>query len=423
MNCYAVLKNRGFIYQTTDDNAIERLLNEKKVTCYIGFDATANSLHVGSLVPIMALKHMQQAGHRPIALLGGGTTMVGDPSGKTEMRQLMTPEQIQSFGEGIKSQFARYLDFSHDHALMLNNADWLLPLNYIEFLRDIGVHFSINRMLTAESVKQRLESGLSFIEFNYMLLQAYDFYVLARDYNCLLQMGGQDQWGNIVAGSDLTRRKMGKQVYGMTFPLITTSSGEKFGKSAGNAIWLNKQKTTPFEFYQYFRNTDDRDVEKYLGLFTLLPMNEVHQLPSQNINRAKEILAYEVTRLAHGPQDATAAYTASIRQFGPSDPSLKVKTTSGILEVEVTVMADIPTIELSRDDLAGGIWIIKLFTETGLCNSNSEVRRLIQQRGAYLNNQVITDADMAVTEKHLLDGAVLLKAGKKRMKKILFTAR
>jgi tyrosyl-tRNA synthetase len=423
MNCYAVLKNRGFIYQTTDDNAIERLLSEKKVTCYIGFDATADSLHVGSLVPIMALKQMQQAGHRPIALLGGGTTMVGDPSGKTEMRQLMTPEQIESFGEGIKSQFARYLDFSHDHALMLNNADWLLPLNYIEFLRDIGVHFSINRMLTAESVKQRLESGLSFIEFNYMLLQAYDFYVLARDYNCLLQMGGQDQWGNIVAGSDLTRRKMGKQVYGMTFPLITTSSGEKFGKSAGNAIWLNKQKTTPFEFYQYFRNTDDRDVEKYLGLFTLLPMNEVHQLPSQNINRAKEILAYEVTRLAHGPQDAAAAYTASIRQFGPSDPSLKVKTTSGILEVEVTVMADIPTIELSRDDLAGGIWIIKLFTETGLCNSNSEVRRLIQQRGAYLNNQVITDADMAVTEKHLLDGAVLLKAGKKRMKKILFTAR
>jgi tyrosyl-tRNA synthetase len=422
MNCYAVLKNRGFIYQTTDDNAIERLLSEKKVTCYIGFDATADSLHVGSLVPIMALKHMQQAGHRPIALLGGGTTMVGDPSGKTEMRQLMTPEQIQSFGEGIKSQFARYLDFSHDHALMLNNADWLLPLNYIEFLRDIGVHFSINRMLTAESVKQRMESGLSFIEFNYMLLQAYDFYVLARDYDCLLQMGGQDQWGNIVAGSDLTRRKMGKQVYGMTFPLITTSSGEKFGKSAGNAIWLNKQKTTPFEFYQYFRNTDDRDVEKYLGLFTLLPMNEVHQLPSQNINRAKEILAYEVTRLAHGPQDAAAAYTASIRQFGPSDPALKVKTTSGILEVGFTVMADIPTIELPRDDLAGGIWIIKLFTETGLCNSNSEVRRLIQQRGAYLNNQVITDADMAVTEKHLSDGAVLLKAGKKRMKRILFTA-
>ena len=423
MNCYAVLKDRGFIYQTTDDNAIEKLLREKKVTCYIGFDATADSLHIGSLVPIMALKHMQQSGHRPIALLGGGTTMVGDPSGKTEMRQLLTSEQIQSFGEGIKSQFARYLDFSHDQALMLNNADWLLSLNYIEFLRDIGVHFSINRMLTAESVKQRLESGLSFIEFNYMLLQAYDFYVLARDYDCLLQMGGQDQWGNIVAGSDLTRRKMGKQVYGMTFPLITTSGGEKFGKSAGNAIWLNKQKTTPFEFYQYFRNTDDRDVEKHLGLFTLLPMSEVHQLPSQNINRAKEILAYEVTRLAHGPQDAAAAYTASIRQFGPSDPNLKVKTASDILQVEAAATADIPTIELPRNDLTGGIWIIKLFTETGLCNSNSEVRRLIQQRGAYLNDQVITDPDMAITENHLSDDAVLLKAGKKRMKRILFTAR
>jgi tyrosyl-tRNA synthetase len=423
MNCYAVLKDRGFLYQTTDDNAIEKLLGEKKVTCYIGFDATADSLHIGSLVPIMALKHMQQAGHRPIALLGGGTTMVGDPSGKTEMRQLLTPEQIQAFGEGIKSQFARYLDFALDHALMLNNADWLLPLNYIEFLRDIGVHFSINRMLSAESVKQRLESGLSFIEFNYMLLQAYDFYVLARDYDCVLQMGGQDQWGNIVAGSDLTRRKTGKQVYGITFPLITTSSGEKFGKSAGNALWLDKQKTTPFEFYQYFRNADDRDVEKYLGLFTLLPMNEVHQLPSQNINRAKEILAYEVTRLAHGLQDAAAAYTASIRQFGLSDPAFKVKTTSGILNVEITSMADIPTIELPRTDLSGGIWIIKLFTEAGLCNSNSEVRRLIQQRGAYLNDQIITDADMAVTEKHLSDGAVLLKAGKKRMKRVLFTAR
>ncbi len=224
-NVYITLKERGFIYQTTDDTALEALLGREKVTCYIGFDATADSLHIGSLVPIMALVHMQRAGHRPIVLLGGGTTMVGDPSGKTEMRQMLSPEQIQLYGEKIKAQFSRYLDFSNGKALLLNNAEWLLPLNYIEFLRDVGVHFSVNRMLSTESVKRRLETGLSFIEFNYMLLQAYDFYVLARDYHCVLQMGGQDQWGNIVMGSDLTRRKLNLQVYGMTFPLITTASG------------------------------------------------------------------------------------------------------------------------------------------------------------------------------------------------------
>jgi tyrosyl-tRNA synthetase len=278
-NVYQILKERGFLYQTTDDAALEQMLGKQKITCYIGFDATADSLHIGSLVPIMALVHMQRCGHRPIALLGGGTTMVGDPSGKTEMRQMLTVQQILAFGLSIKTQFARYLDFAEDRALLLNNADWLLPLNYIEFLRDVGVHFSINRMLTAESVKQRLESGLSFIEFNYMLLQAYDFYVLARDFGCVLQMGGQDQWGNIVAGSDLTRRKHNMQVYGMTFPLITTSAGEKFGKSAGNAIWLDAKRTSVFDFYQYFRNADDHDVEKYLGLFTLLPMDEARRLP------------------------------------------------------------------------------------------------------------------------------------------------
>ena len=417
---FQILKERGFLYQTTDDAQIEQLLNRKQVTCYIGFDATADSLHIGSLVPIMALTHMQKAGHRPIALLGGGTTMVGDPSGKTEMRQMLTLDQIKKFGEGIKSQFARYLDFSQDKALMLNNAEWLMPLNYIEFLRDVGVHFSINRMLTAESVKMRLETGLSFIEFNYMLLQAYDFYVLAKDYDCLLQMGGQDQWGNIVAGSDLTRRKLGKQVYGMTFPLITTASGEKFGKSAGNAIWLNKNKTPVFDFYQYFRNADDRDVEKYMGLFTMLPMDEVRTLPGKNINRAKEILAYEATRLAHGKEEAVAAYTASVRQFGQADPAGDVRTSSDIIDIVLDSSGTIPTVALSRSLLADGLWIVKLFTEAGLCQSNGEARRLIKQGGAYMNDQPISDANLELKEADLTEGEIVLRAGKKRVKRIIF---
>ena len=420
-NAYELLKERGFLYQTTDDDALVDILGKEKVTCYIGFDATADSLHIGSLVPIMALVHMQSCGHKPIALLGGGTTMVGDPSGKTEMRKMLTIEQINEFGEGIKAQFARYLDFSEGKALMLNNAEWLLPLNYIEFLREVGVHFSINRMLTAESVKQRLETGLSFIEFNYMLLQSYDFYVLTKEQNCVLQMGGQDQWGNIVAGSDLTRRKLGKQVYGMTFPLITTSSGEKFGKSAGNAIWLDAKKTTPYDFYQYFRNADDRDVAKYLGLFTLLPMDEVKRLPEENVNRAKEILAYEVTRLAHGKEDALKAFTASAQQFGQSDPDCQVQTSSDLGTFKLDVTANLPTVELSKSLLEGeGLWIVKLFAESGLCASNGEARRLIKQGGAAMNEEKITDDGLNITKEHLADGAVILKAGKKRFKRVVF---
>jgi len=419
-NAFNILKDRGFLYQTTDDDAIEKLLSKKSISCYIGFDATADSLHIGSLVPLMALMHMQRAGHRPIALLGGGTTMVGDPSGKTEMRKMLTLDKIRTFGEGIRTQFAHYLDFSNDKALMVNNADWLMPLNYIEFLRDVGVHFSINRMLTAESVKQRLESGLSFIEFNYMLLQAYDFYVLARDYDCLLQMGGQDQWGNIVAGSDLTRRKLGKQVYGMTFPLITTSGGEKFGKSEGNAVWLDKNKTSVFDFYQYFRNADDRDVEKYMGLFTLLPIDEARELTKKNINRAKEILAYEVTCLAHGKKEATAAYTASVRQFGQADPGGAVSTSSDILDIRLDDAVSVPTVELPKQLLSEGVWIVRLFVEAGLCRSNGEARRLIQQGGAYFNDQSVPSADTEVREKDVSDDEVIIRAGKKRVKRVVF---
>lgn len=418
-NVYRILKERGFLYQTTDDEALEKILGKEKVTCYIGFDATADSLHVGSLVPIMALVHMQRCGHRPIALLGGGTTMVGDPSGKTEMRQMLTAEDIKKYGEGIKRQFAQYLDFGKDRALMLNNAEWLLPLNYIEFLRDVGVHFSINRMLTAESVKQRLETGLSFIEFNYMLLQAYDFYVLARDYKCLLQMGGQDQWGNIVAGSDLTRRMLGKQVYGMTFPLITTSGGEKFGKSAGNAVWLDGSKTSPYDFYQYWRNVDDRDVEKYLGLFTFLPMDEVKRLPEENVNRAKEILGFEVPRLAHGREAAVEAYTAAVRQFG-GGAGVDIQTSSDIEAVKLHAASAIPTVELNKDRLHDGLWVVKLFVEAGLCSSNGEARRLIKQGGAYINDEAVKDDSMEINEKALADGALVLRAGKKRHKRVVF---
>jgi len=419
-NVYRILKERGFIYQTTDDEALERLLGKKRVTCYIGFDATADSLHVGSLVPIMGLVHMQRCGHRPIALLGGGTTSVGDPSGRTEMRKLLTRREIDAYGEKIKTQFARYLSFDEGKALLLNNADWLLPLNYIEFLRDIGRHFSVNRMLAIESVRSRLETGLSFLEFNYMLLQAYDFYIQARDYDCELQMGGQDQWGNIVAGVDLTRRMLGKQVYGITFPLITTSGGEKFGKSAGNAVWLDKKKTSVFDFYQYWRNVDDRDVEKYLGLFTLLPMEEVKRLPKENVNRAKEILGFELTRLAHGKEEAAKVYTAAAKQFGLSDPGEEVKTSSAIIDVHPETKAAIPTMEMKKSALKEGLWVVKLFVESGLCKSNGEARRLIQQGGAYVNDSVVEDENLELTSKDLVDGALTLRAGKKRYKRAVF---
>jgi len=409
-NVYHILKERGFIYQTTDDEALKKLLGKRKVTCYIGFDATADSLHVGSLVPIMALVHMQNHGHKVITLLGGGTTMVGDPSGKTEMRQMLTIDQIKNFGKGIQRQFSQYIDFKDDKALLLNNADWLLPLKYIDFLRDVGCHFSVNRMLSAESYKMRLETGLSFIEFNYMLLQAYDFYILARDFDCIIQMGGQDQWGNIVAGSDLTRRMLNKQVYGVTFPLITSSGGEKFGKSAGNAIWLDKQKTSSYDFYQYWRNVDDRDVERYLGLFTLLPIDEIHRLPKENVNRAKEILAYEVTKLAHGKNAAFEAYTASLKQFGGYDQGGKVVTSSDIADVQFDTSSTIPSVDLPIDLIKEGYWIVKLLVEAGLCQTNGEARRLVKQRGAYINGHPVVSEDQELTDKDLNNGEVILRA-------------
>ena len=420
-NVFHVLKERGFIYQTTDEEKLESILGKEKIVCYIGFDATADSFHVGSLVPLIGLMHMQRAGHVPIPLLGGGTTLIGDPSGKTEMRKLLTIDQINQFGEKLLSQFKRFLSFDNGKALMLNNAEWLVPLNYIEFLRDIGRHFSVNRMLAAESYKMRLEKGLSFIEFNYMLLQAYDFYVLARDQNCILQMGGQDQWGNIVAGVDLTRRMISKEVFGMTFPLLMNSNGQKFGKTAEGAVWLDSERTSTYDFYQFWRNIDDADVEKCLGLFTFLPMEEVRRIPKENINRAKEILAFEVTKLVHSREDAESAYTAAGNKFGFSDPDCSVKTSSSIISVLIDKSASLPVVELNGSDIEEGLWVVKLFTQAGLCSSNGEARRLIKQGGAYINDKKVESDGLEITKDQLVDNALVLRAGKKRYKKVIFS--
>lgn len=421
MNPYDVLRERGFIYQTTDDNEIKRLFGQKRVTAYIGFDPTADSFHAGSLVPIMALAHLQRCGHRPIALVGGGTGLVGDPSGKTETRKLLSIEEIQKNAESLKKQLSRYISFKEGEALLLNNADWLVNLNYIEFLRDIGKHFSVNKMLSAESIRLRLEKGLTFIEFNYMVLQAYDFYILNRDYDCDLQMGGQDQWGNIVAGIDLIRRMTGKQAYGITFPLITDATGQKFGKSVKGAIWLDPGKTPPYEYYQFFRNTMDEDVERYLGYFTFLPMEEVRRLGNLKpplLNRAKEILAFEATKLTHGEEEARKAYLASVAKFGEADPDLVVKTSSSIVNIKGEV--EHPAVEVNFKRLEKGFSIVDALVISGLCRSKSEARRLIKQGGCYVEEQRITDENYSIHASDIRDGTLTLRAGKKRYKVLKF---
>ena len=420
MNLFDVLKERGFIYQATDEDAIRKSFERKRITAYIGFDPTADSLHAGNLVPIMALAHLQKAGHRPIALVGGGTGMVGDPSGKTETRKLLSIQDIKNHAEVLKSQFSRYISFERDKALLLNNADWLVDLNYIEFLRDIGKHFSVNKMLTAESVKQRLETGLTFIEFNYMVLQAYDFYILNRDYDCDLQMGGQDQWGNIVAGIDLIRRLAGNEVYGLTFPLITSSNGEKFGKSVKGAVWLDAGKTSPYDYYQFFRNTMDSDVERHLGYFTYLPMAEVKGLAGLKpplLNRAKEILAFEASKVTHGEENAQKAYLASIEKFGEADPNNTVETSSSILKVRGGG-ADHPSVKVNVHDLQNGLSVLDAFVSTGLCSSKGEARRLIRQGGAYIDEKRIDDENLLLGEDDFVDGELNLRAGKKRYMKL-----
>jgi tyrosyl-tRNA synthetase len=405
-NYFQTLKERGFVEQVTDPEEMESLFSRDPVVAYIGFDPTAESLHVGSLIPIMALAHLQQHGHHPIALVGGGTALIGDPSGKKEMRPVLTHEQIRRNAEGLKKQLGRYMTLDGSRGFLLNNIDWLAPLNYIEFLRDIGRHFSVNRMLTAESVKQRLETGLSFIEFNYQLLQAYDFLHLFSHQNCLLQMGGADQWGNIVAGTDLIRRVTGGKAYGLTFPLIVTSSGEKMGKTAKGAVWLDPARTSPYEYYQFWINTDDQDVGRFLALFTYLPMDQVRDLARKEgaeLREAKEALALEATAITHGRKEAEKARETSRNLFY-----------GGGLQAETVPSAAIPLERLKQ-----GIEAYLLLVEAGLCQTRGEARRLIAQGGVTMNDSRLQSFDQKVSLPDMKDGALLLKIGKKRYKKVV----
>ena len=396
------LLDRGYIKQFTHEAETRELLEKEKITFYIGFDPTADSLHVGHFIALMFMAHMQRAGHRPIALLGGGTAMVGDPSGKTDMRKMLTKEQIQHNVDSIKKQMERFIDFSDDKAILVNNGDWLLNLNYVDFLRDVGTHFSVNRMLSAECFKQRLEKGLSFLEFNYMLMQGYDFYVLNQKYGCKMQLGGDDQWSNMIAGVELVRRKAQGEAFAMTCSLLTNSQGQKMGKTVGGALWLDSEKTSPFDFYQYWRNVDDADVEKCLALLTFVPMDEVRRLGAlegAQINEAKKVLAYEVTKLVHGEEEAKKAQDAANALFsGGAD------------------MSNVPTVTVSREVL--GTSVLDVLASNKIVPSKSEGRRLIQQGGLSINGEKVTDVARPLTEEDFKDGSALIKRGKKNYNKI-----
>ncbi len=428
MTVLDILKQRGFVENTTHDQELTDHFAAGAASCYIGFDPTAPSLHVGSLVPIMALAHLQQSGHQPIALVGGGTGLVGDPSGKTEMRQLMTVEAVEANAAGIKQQLSRYIDFSAGNARMVNNADWLVGLEYIPFLRDIGCHFSVNRMIKAESYKARLESedGLNFIEFNYMLLQAYDFLKLFEDLGCRVQMGGSDQWGNIVAGIELIRRVRQEEAFGITFPLVTTSSGAKMGKTAKGAIWLDQERTSPYDYYQYWINTDDRDVVRFLSLFTFLPLpeiEEVEKLRDAELNMAKSVLAFEATRLCHGQQEAEKAYNAAASIFGAKAVPAGILPSSSIPREGSKKGLDnsVPFSVYEKSDLAEGIAAFRLYHQVGLAQSASAARRLIEQGGAYLNGERVGSSDYPISPGDARNDEILLRAGKKKYHKIILS--
>ena len=426
MNVLDTLVERGFVENVTHEDELRDYLDKKSITCYIGFDPTASSLHVGSLVCLMALAHMQKAGHRPIALVGGGTGLIGDPSGKTEMRQIITKEQIEENKQGIRKQVGRFIDFSDGKGYLLDNADWLEGLEYIPFLRDVGKHFSVNKMLRAESYKARLDSdeGLNFIEFNYMLLQSYDFMELADKYGCLLQMGGSDQWGNIVSGIDLVRRTLNRQAFGITFPLITTSSGIKMGKTHKGAIWLDSERTSPYEYYQYWVNTDDADVTRFLALFTMLPMEEiksVKELEGEELNKAKAVLAFEATRIAHGEQEAVEAFNATASVFSAPDIEKGLLASSTIPRNKGVnaSKASVPSSVVTSYELNEGLSVVDVLVNTELSKSKSEARRLIKQGGGYMNDNRIKSADTLITPEDFEDGEVLFRAGKKRYHKII----
>jgi tyrosyl-tRNA synthetase len=415
-NVYDELKERGFVAQVSDEAAVRKMLGKGQTTFYVGFDSTASSLHAGSLVPIMAMVHLRRAGHRAIAVVGSGTTMVGDPSGKTEMRQMLDETTIRAQGQAIHIQLSRYLRFDGKNAIAVDNADWLLPLNYVAFLRDIGRHFSVNRMLAAEAYKLRLEKGLSFIEFNYQLLQAYDYLTLFRKYDCTLQMGGDDQWGNILAGVDLVRRVDGGAAEALTFPLLTTVSGAKMGKTAQGAVWLDAALFSPYDFYQYWVNCDDRDVGRFLRIFTLLPLDEVRRLEAlkdSSINKAKRILAFEATKITHGEVEAENAQKAAAAVFDRTIPLTGVSATG-------TGGTILPTTTVPRARLEAGISPAELFTEVGLTPSRREAKRLVEQGGLYVNDERIDSAERLLTVKDLgPDGGMLLQAGKKKFRRVV----
>ena len=419
MNAWDVLVERGFIYQATDADAMRKLLDQQQVTFYVGFDPTGNSLHIGHLLPVMAMRWLQKCGHRPLALVGGGTAMIGDPSGKTEARPIMTVQTIDDNVAALQAQLSRFLDFSEGRAQLVNNAQWLRSLKFIDFIRDIGSLFSINKMLAAESARMRLENGnLSFLEFSYPLLQSYDFNILNQRYGCLCQFGGQDQWGNIVAGVDLTRRLQGKEVFGATFPLLLKSDGTKFGKTAGGAVWLDANRTSPFEYYQFWRNVDDGDVQRLLGYFTALPMDEVRRLgalPAPQINRAKEILAYEATALVHGHEAASAAYLAAGTQFGFADPEGQIDTSSAVAGISAESAREaIPAIRISAAELGDGIGVLTLLVKAGLCGSNGDARRLVTGGGCHIGDIRVNDPKQMITAEDFGDSRqIMLRAGKK----------
>ena len=405
MTVYDELVARGLIAQVTDEEEIKELINTGKATFYIGFDPTADSLHVGHFMALCLMKRLQMAGNRPIALIGGGTAMVGDPSGRTDMRQMMTEETIAHNCDCFRKQMSRFIDFSDGKALLVNNADWLMNLNYIELLRDVGAHFSVNRMLTAECYRQRMEKGLSFLEFNYMIMQSYDFMALYEKYGCNLQFGGDDQWSNMLGGTELIRRKLGKDAYAMTINLLLNSEGKKMGKTQKGAVWLDADKTSPFEFYQYWRNVDDADVIKCLKMLTFLPLSEIEAMESgqgSELNKAKEILAFELTTLIHGEEEARRAQEAARALFSSGNA------------------ADMPTYELAGDDFTdGAVDILTLLHASGLVPSKSEARRAVQQGGVSVDGEKVLDIHTTYTRDAFSGDGVVLKKGKKNFRKIV----
>ncbi|MFP4300714.1 MAG: tyrosine--tRNA ligase [Spirochaetaceae bacterium] len=409
------LRERGFVAQVTDEEALRKRLEAGPVTFYLGIDPTGKSLHAGHMVPLYMMTHLAAAGHSAIALMGGGTARIGDPSGKIEMRKMLSIEQINANAESMREQVARFLSIKNTDARMVNNADWLAELNYIEFLRDIGRHFSVNRMLSFETYKMRLETGLSFIEFNYQLLQSYDYLELHRKYGCDLQIGGDDQWGNIVAGADLIRRVTGEEAYGLTCPLITRADGKKMGKSEKGAVFLDPELFSPYDFFQYWRNVPDSDVEKFLLLYTFLPVEECKELGNlegQEINRAKERLAWELTNIVHGEEEANKALEAARAAFGGG---------AGAGGSGSSDRSAIPSIELPVATLREGIGVLDLFASTELCSSKGEARRLVQQGGARINEKKVEDVEAVIDDSWVEEGELLLRAGKKRYFRVVPT--